>query len=61
MKIDTNLKYLPSEDLFSEIYDLHVGRPAAQQRGLAVKKRSRREYINEYCNSHFEMDQDLDW
>ena len=25
MKIDTNLKYLPSEDLFNEIYDLHVG------------------------------------
>ena len=24
MKIDTNLKYLPSEDLFNEIYDLHV-------------------------------------
>ena len=22
MKIDTNLKYLPSEDLFNEIYDL---------------------------------------
>ena len=26
MKIDTNLKYLPSEDLFNEIYDLHVGK-----------------------------------
>jgi hypothetical protein len=25
MKIDTNLKYLPSEDLLNEIYDLHVG------------------------------------
>ena len=25
MKIDTNLKYLPSEDLFNKIYDLHVG------------------------------------
>ena len=24
MKIDTNLKYLPSEDLFNEIYDLHL-------------------------------------
>merc|ERR1712004_325833 len=25
MKIDTNLKYLPSEDLFNELLDLHVG------------------------------------